>query len=118
VERQAHGGSVEAFERRHRTADILAETGNPPTPAWPGFKLQWLRDNDPPAYRAARTVLSPKDYVNFRLTGRIATDPTEASLSFLMNPASRDWSQRMIGMLDLDGGSCRRSVRPGTCWEG
>ena len=107
-------GLVEAFERRHPTADILAETGNPPTPAWPGFKLQWLRDNDPQAYRAARTVLSPKDYVNFRLTGQIATDPTEASLTFLMNPVSRDWSQRMIRMLELDGGKLPPILPP---WE-
>lgn len=93
---------VADFERRFGASRFLAESGNPPTPAWPGFKLQWLRDNDPEAYRNAVAVLMPKDYVNFRLTGEVATDWTEASLSFLMNPASRDWSHPMVDLLGLD----------------
>ncbi|HVL57423.1 MAG TPA: FGGY family carbohydrate kinase, partial [Burkholderiaceae bacterium] len=94
---------VAEFETRHRPADYLAQTANPPTPAWPAFKLQWLRDHDPDAYRAARIVLAPKDYLNFRLTGQIATDPTEASLTFLMDPTTREWSAPMIDRLDIDG---------------
>lgn len=95
---------VAAFEARHPAAGYLAETANPPTPAWSGFKMQWLRENDSQAYHAATTILAPKDYVNFRLTGAIATDPTEASLSFLMNPRTRGWSAPMIRMLEVDGG--------------
>ena len=44
----------------------------------------------------------PKDYVNFRLTGEIAMDSGDASCSFLMNPRTRAWSDRMIGLLGLD----------------
>lgn len=55
---------VTAFEATHAPADYLADSANPPTPAWPGFKLQWLRDNDPSAYRRTAAVLMPKDYVN------------------------------------------------------
>ena len=44
---------VTAFERDNPPETYLAESGNPPTPAWPGFKLDWLRDNDPGAYRRA-----------------------------------------------------------------
>jgi xylulokinase len=95
-------GLVAEFERAHATASYLAESGNPPTPAWPGFKLQWLQRHDPAAYEAAAFVLMPKDFVNFRLTGEIATDWTEASASFLMSPESRDWSLAMAGRLGLD----------------
>jgi xylulokinase len=45
----------------------------------------------------------PKDYVNYRLTGEIATDWTEASVSFLMEPAGRAWSPVMLDRLGLDG---------------
>jgi xylulokinase len=41
---------VRDFERDNAPETYLAESGNPPTPAWPGFKLAWLRDNDPDAY--------------------------------------------------------------------
>ena len=93
---------VAAFERDHDPASYLAESGNPPTPAWPGFKLAWLRDHDPQAFRAARTVLMPKDYINLRLTGESAMDTGDASCSFLMHPARRAWSATMLARLGLE----------------
>jgi xylulokinase len=93
---------VAAFEAKYRPDAYLAESGNPPATAWPAFKLQWLRDNDRRAYDAAATVLMPKDYVNFRLTGERATDLTSASLSFMMNPTTNQWSSIMLEYLDID----------------
>lgn len=93
---------VRAFERANAPESYLAESGNPPTPAWPGFKLAWLRDHDPKAYAAATHVLMPKDYINLKLTGEIAMDTGDASCSFLMNPQSRAWSPAMIARLGLD----------------
>ena len=93
---------VAAFEAANEPATYLAETANPPTPAWPAFKLQWLRDNEPAAYQAAAAVLMPKDYINLRLTGEIAMDRTEATLSFLMSPATGQWSRSMCDRLGLD----------------
>ena len=95
-------GIVADFEREHGASAYLSESGNPPTPAWPGFKLMWLRDNDPAAYAAARTVLMPKDFINLRLTGEIAMDYGDASCSFLMNPRTRRWSDAMIDLLGID----------------
>ncbi len=93
---------VERFEAEWPPDSYLAACANTPTPAWPAFKLQWLRDHDPDAYARTRTVLMPKDYVNFRLTGERATDWTEASCSFLMDPAMSEWSATMIDRLGLD----------------
>ena len=95
-------GIVADFEREHGASAFLAECGNPPTPAWPGFKLIWLRDNVPAAYAAARAVLMPKDFVNLRLTGEAAMDTGDASCSFLMNPQTRRWSETMIERLGVD----------------
>eukprot|EP01037_Dinobryon_pediforme_P015302 gene15302-15444_t len=94
---------VSAFERDNSPATYLSETANPPTPAWPGFKLAWLRDHDPVAYKNAASVLMPKDYINFRLTGARAMDTGDASCSFLMSAKSRQWSASMIERLGLDG---------------
>ena len=95
-------GLVQAFEAEERVADWLPLTANPPTPAWPAFKLQWLRDNDPEAWGRTATVLMPKDWINFRLTGERAMDWTEAACSFLMDPATGDWSDRVLDRLGLD----------------
>lgn len=93
---------VAAFERLHRPETYLADSANPATPAWPGFKLQWLRDNDPDAYQRTAAVLMPKDYINLRLTGEIAMDRTDGGASFLMDPMTGEWSEKMIGLLGLD----------------
>lgn len=93
---------VAAYEAQHAPDRYLERTGNPPTPAWPAFKLQWIRDNDPQAYGRATVVCMPKDYVNFRLTGRIATDRTEAACSFLMDPRTGDWSTATCDELGLE----------------
>ena len=102
---------VAAFEREHGAFAFLSQCGNPPTPAWPGFKLMWLRDNDPAAYAAAHAVLMPKDYINLRLTGEIAMDSGDASLSFLMNPGTRRWSATMIDLLGIDPAKLPRDPR-------
>jgi xylulokinase len=93
---------VRDFERSNAPETYLPESGNPPTPAWPGFKLAWLRDHDPEAYARAAHVIMPKDYINLRLTGEIAMDEGDASCSFLMNPVRRAWSATMIDQLGLD----------------
>lgn len=94
---------VTAFEATHAPASYLADCANPPTPAWPGFKLQWLRDNDPIAYGRTAAVLMPKDYINLKLTGEIAMDRNDGGASFLMDPKTGEWSQKMIALLGLDG---------------
>ena len=95
---------VTAFEASHAADEYLARSGNPATPAWPGFKLAWLRDNDPAAYARAIHVLMPKDFVNLRLTGQVAMDRGDASCSFLMDPGTGQWSPAMAESLGLDTG--------------
>jgi xylulokinase len=93
---------VQAWEASRAVDDTLRLTANPATPAWPGFKLQWLRDNDPAAWAATTCVMMPKDYINLRLTGQRAMDWTDAACSFLMDPLTGTWSDRMLDLLGLD----------------
>jgi xylulokinase len=94
-------GDVEAFAARHRPDAYLARTANPPSPAWPAFKLRWIAENDPAAIERASAVLMPKDWINFHLTGVRAQDWTEASMSFLMDAATRDWSDDLLALAGL-----------------
>ncbi|PLK68830.1 pentose kinase [Rhizobium sp. TH135] len=90
------------FERAHPPSSYLADCANPAAPAWPGFKLQWLRDNDREAWDRTAAVIMPKDYINLKLTGEIAMDRTDGGASFLMDPESGEWSRRMADLLGLD----------------
>lgn len=88
---------VHRYEAEHANSqgqpDYLARTANPATPAWPAFKLQWLRDHDPGAWRQTWKMLVPKDFINFKLCDEVAIDRTEAACSFLMDPRTGDWSE-------------------------
>lgn len=92
---------VEAFSQRVPEAQTLALTANSPAPAWPAFKLAWLMENDPESIDRASSLLMPKDWINFKLTGKRAQDVTEASLSFLMDWKRRDWSAQMIALTGI-----------------
>ncbi|MBV9488485.1 MAG: pentose kinase, partial [Verrucomicrobia bacterium] len=66
------------------------------------FKLAWIKQHQPEAYDAARTLLIPKDYFNFKLTGERRTDFCEASCSYLFDIQHRAWSPTILGLLGLD----------------
>ena len=77
-------------------------------PALTGFtlpKLLWVRDEEPAHWERVRTVLLPKDYVRWRLTGERATDAADASGTLLFDVAGRRWSSELIGQVGIDAAS-------------
>jgi len=76
-------------------------------PALTGFtlpKLLWVRDHEPETWQRVRSVLLPKDFVRFKLTGDKATDVADASGTLLLNVAARRWSSEMLAATELDEG--------------
>ena len=67
-------------------------------------KLLWVRDNEPETWSRVRSVLLPKDYVRFQLTGEKATDVADASGMLLLNVAARGWSSEVLAAAELDAG--------------
>ena len=74
-------------------------------PALTGFtlpKLLWVRDEEPAHWERVRTVLLPKDYVRWRLTGERATDAADASGTLLFDVAGRRWSSALLAHAGID----------------
>jgi sugar (pentulose or hexulose) kinase len=71
---------LEAWKEDGRVDRLFAISGNAPIPGLPLVLLAWLKENDPEFYGRIATVFCAKDYINYRLTGAIATD--ESDLSF------------------------------------
>jgi xylulokinase len=66
-------------------------------PALEGFtlpKVLWLRDHEPAAYARLATVLLGKDFVRYRLTGALATEPSDASGTLMFDPGPRPVERR------------------------
>ncbi|MBA2316560.1 MAG: carbohydrate kinase [Euzebyales bacterium] len=79
----------------------LELTGQVPFAASPASLLAWLRDHRPETYARVRWALHCKDWIRLRLTGEVATDPTEASASFA-DVSTQDWSAEALALYGLE----------------
>ena len=73
-------------------------------PALEGFtlpKVLWLRNHEPAAFARVATVLLPKDFVRFRLTGTLAAEPSDASGTLMYDPARLRWSRDIMDAVGL-----------------
>lgn len=71
---------AERFFRVIDETEWYMRTGNGfPTPCYSLFKLMWLKENHPELFSHVDKILGSKDYINFRLTGEVFTDPSYAS---------------------------------------
>jgi xylulokinase len=65
-------------------------------------KLLWLRENEKRVWHDLGVVLSPKDFMRFRLCETLVTDASDASATLLFNPKTRAWSKQLLGLLDIN----------------
>lgn len=83
-------------------ADRLIQlTCNPALPNFTLTKVLWVRENEPELWRRVRSLLLPKDYVRFRLTGEHAMDVADASGTLLLDVRNRHWSREMLDATGL-----------------
>lgn len=68
-----------AMEEAGLLDEIFAISGNGLMPGITAMLLGWLARHEPETVKAAAAVLAAKDYLRFRLTGTLATDPSDVS---------------------------------------
>jgi xylulokinase len=93
--------------------DILFKAGKPRLTGGAIPLLVWLREKHPELHSRVRLVLAPKDFINFRLTGNISTDPTSAAYSFGYDVRNRVWDDGLISNSGIDP-SCFPSLNNAT----
>lgn len=64
-------------------------------------KLMWLRANEPEVFAKTAKTLCAKDYVNFRLTGRMATDYSDASGTNAFDINTFKWSDEVLSCAEI-----------------
>jgi len=106
--------STDARARKHIdqwAADGVDKAIRPKTmqaiwPAQPNALLAWLRDHEPDTMKQAGWVLMCKDYIRFRLTGRIAAELTDFSGTSLINVGTADYDDEVLeafGIAEMRG---------------
>jgi xylulokinase len=81
---------------------LIQLTCNPALPNFTLTKFLWVRENEPENWKRVRSVMLPKDYVRFRLTGERAIDVADASGTLMLDVARRKWSDAMLQAAEID----------------
>ena len=82
--------------------NLIQLTCNPALTNFTLTKCLWVRENEPENWRRVRSLMLPKDYVRFQLTGERATDVADASGTLLLDVANRRWSKAMLKQVQMD----------------
>jgi xylulokinase len=83
-------------------ARLIQLTCNPALANFTLTKCLWVRENEPENWSKVCSLMLPKDYVRFELTGERATDVADASGTLLLDVAHRRWSKEMLGLVQMD----------------
>lgn len=87
---------------------FLSRAGNIAMPGFTAPKLMWIQQHESEIFNATDKVLLPKDYLRYYLTGEFATDPSDASGTLWMNPATRNWDDDLLNFSGM-----RKEQMPG-----
>jgi len=90
-----------AITERVGAKRLIELTANPALTGFTLPKIWWVRAHEPEIWSRVRSIMLPKDYVRFKLTGALATDVADASGTLLFDVVNRRWSAEMLQASDL-----------------
>jgi xylulokinase len=75
---------------------LLELTNNTMLTGFTGGKVLWFQKNEPALFAKCKLIINPKDYINFKLTGALATDVSDASGTGFYDVRRNCWSGAFI----------------------
>jgi xylulokinase len=82
-------------------AFLFKHTGNIPTAKDTIPRMIWLKEERPEVWGKTYKLLDCKEYMIFKLTGKIAIDYHGASVYFLFDPVTKKWSEAACQRLGI-----------------
>lgn len=81
-------------------------TRNQPLEGFTLPKILWVKKNEPNIFAKAKTFLLPKDYLRYRMTGKIAMEYSDAAGTVLLDVANKEWSKEVCDAFDIPTSMC------------
>jgi xylulokinase len=100
----------ECRELEEAFPELRQIAGNPAMPGFTAPKLLWVRKHEPDIFGRTATVLLPKAYVRYRLTGEMIEDMSDASGTLWLDVGARAWSEAALAATGLTLGQMPRLV--------
>jgi xylulokinase len=86
---------------QHFAEDISGATGNIALTAFTLPKLLWFKGHEKDLFDKTKTILTLKDYLNYKLTGVLSAEPTDAGNTLLLESKTRQWNNALMDKLEL-----------------
>ena len=80
---------------------LHAITGNLAMPGFTAPKLWWVREHEPEVFDRVRSVLLPKDWLRYKLTGEQVSDMSDASGTLWLDVGRRRWAPELLSACGL-----------------
>lgn len=81
-------------------------THNQPLEGFTLPKLLWVQENEPEIWQQATTFLLPKDYVRYCMTGKLATDYSDATGTVMLDIDTQSWSKEICDTFNIPLSIC------------
>lgn len=98
---QRANDEVEEIRRMISDEEALSITTNHCLNSYWAPKLLWIKKHRPEDFERTAKVVFTKDFLRYMMTGEIATEVSDASLTFFMDVPNRCWSQRMLDAIGI-----------------
>src|SRR6266581_1724735 len=83
-------------------ARLIELVSNPALPGFSAPKALWIRDNEPEIFAQAATIILPKDYIRYRLTGVLAMEISDAAGTCLLDVKHGTWSHEVLEAIGFE----------------
>jgi xylulokinase len=101
---------AECDELERRVPDSRRRAGNIAMAGFTAPKVLWVEKHEPAIRRATASVLLPKDYVRFVLSGEKVSEMSDASGTLWLNVAERRWDDELLAACGLKQSNMPRLV--------
>lgn len=98
---QRSGRQVDVLTGMIGRERLLQIIGGPLATGFMAPTVRWIRDERPELWARVRHAVSPKDYLRLRLTGELASEPSDGSGTALLDERRRDWSDEVLAAVGL-----------------
>lgn len=93
---------VTAAKKSGLANSIYQRTGMPPHPMAPVYKLLWIKEKKPELFAQVQKWIGIKEYIMWRLTGKMMTDTTMAAGTGLLNLNNLSWDEDLLSQITLE----------------
>ncbi|GAB6093179.1 xylulokinase [Furfurilactobacillus curtus] len=86
--------------------DFVNITRNEPLEGFTLPKLLWVKEHEPDIFNQATTFLLPKDYLRYRMTGKLGMDYSDASGTVMIDVIGHQWSEVICDRFGIPRSMC------------